>query len=134
MDELKPQGSDFLSRFMPKYLNIILSEKYIPYIAEIIIEGHTDNVGGYMSNLELSQNRALSVAEFCIGEGSSFAKGKNLEYLRKIITVNGKSYTDPIYKNQKTKEIDAAKSRRVELKFRLKDDETISELQRILQQ
>ena len=132
MIHLKKEGSNFLNGFMPKYLSVILDEKYVPYIAEIIIEGHTDNQGSYMYNLKLSQDRALSVAEFCIGEKNTFLRGKKLEQLRKIITVNGKAYSNPVYKDSTKTVIDAEKSRRVEVKFRLKDDETIEELQKIL--
>lgn len=130
MDALKNEGTEFLSAFMPKYLNVVLSEKYVPYIAEIIIEGHTDSAGGYMYNLKLSQNRALSVAEFCVGDNNWFVNGDTLETLRKVITVNGKAYSNPVY--NENGEIDADRSRRVEVKFRLKDDETIDEMQKIL--
>ena len=131
-DVLKSQGTNFLAKFMPKYLKVILSEEYLPYMAEIIIEGHTDNVGGYAFNLKLSQDRALSVANFIVGEQSRFVTGKSRDELRRIITVTGKAYTDPVYTDAKKTKIDNAKSRRVELKFRLKDDETIKELEKIL--
>ena len=131
-DILKSEGTAFLARFMPKYLSVILSDKYLPHIAEIIVEGHTDTEGGYTFNLQLSQERALSVATFIVGEGSKFVSGENIDYLRKIITVTGKSYTHPIYTDNSHTQIDAAKSRRVELKFRLKDDETIGALEKIL--
>lgn len=131
---LKDEGSNFLSGFFPKYLGVILSEKYIPYIAEIIIEGHTDDIGGYMFNLKLSQDRALSVAEYCIGDKNQFVTGEALDKLRSIITVNGKAFSNPIYTDDSKTVIDRDRSRRVEIKFRLKDDETIDELQKILNQ
>lgn len=129
---LKEAGSSFLGQFMPKYFGVILSEKYLPYIAEIIIEGHTDNIGGYAFNLKLSQDRALTVAEYCIGDNNPFVTGEQLDQLRKIITVNGRAYTNPIYTDDTKTVIDQDKSRRVEVKFRLKDDETIEELKQIL--
>lgn len=132
MDVLKPQGTNFLSRFIPAYLKVVLSDEYLPSIAEIIIEGHTDTNGGYTYNLKLSQDRALSVANFIVGENSNFVSGERKEKLRKIITVTGKSFTNPVYTDESKTTIDANKSRRVELKFRLKDDETVAELQRIL--
>ena len=132
MDVLKNEGTDFLGKFIPKYLNVVLSDKYLPSIAEIIIEGHTDTNGGYTYNLKLSQDRALSVANFIVGEKSNFVSGERKDKLRKIITVTGKSFTNPIYTDDSKKKIDASKSRRVELKFRLKDEETIAELQKIL--
>ena len=87
-----------------------------------------------MSNLKLSQDRALSVADYCIGDKNQFVWGDAIGELRKIVTVNGRSFSNPIYADEEKKIIDQDKSRRVEIKFRLKDDETIAELQRILGQ
>lgn len=53
---------------MPKYLDILLKSGYEEYIAEIIIEGHTDRDGSYMYNMKLSQERAYSVAEYILSD------------------------------------------------------------------
>ncbi len=124
--DLKQEGIAFLNDFMPKYLNVVFSEKYLPYLAEIIIEGHTDAQGGYLYNLELSQGRALSVAKFCLDENNGLLQTDKLEQLKQIITVNGKSFSNPVYVDDDKTAIDEERSRRVEVKFRLKDDETIS--------
>ena len=47
-----------------------------------------------------------------------------------MLTVSGRSFSDPVYKADGT--IDAAASRRVEINFRLKDEEMISEMMEIL--
>lgn len=133
MDALKAEGMDFLSKFIPKYMSVILSEEYIPHIAEIIVEGHTDTEGGYEFNLKLSQERAMSVANFIVGENSFFLSGEQRDHIRKIMTVTGKSFTNPIYFDETKTFVDAERSRRVEIKFRLKDDETIQQLQGLLQ-
>lgn len=122
--ELKQEGINYLGDFMPRYLNIVLSDKYVNDIAEIIVEGHTDNNGEYMYNLKLSQDRALNVAKFCIENNPKKAK-----MLKKIITANGRSSSNPV----KTLGItDDKKSRRVELKFRIKDEKTMEIVEEIL--
>lgn len=113
---LKSEGSNFLAQFMPKYFEVIRDEKYRPYIKEVVIEGHTDKKGGYMFNLQLSQDRARSVAEYCIGDDNSFISGDELEQLRKIVTVNGKSYSEA--RDDEPPEA----ARKVVIKLSLKDD------------
>ena len=128
-DQLKPQGTEFLTEFCPRYMSILLSEEFREYISEIIIEGHTDTSGGYLLNLGLSQRRALSVATFCL-EDNNNVLGIDTEELRKIITANGRSYSDPVLDENGNVNMDA--SRRVEFKFRLKDEDMITEMISIL--
>ena len=129
--ELKPEGTDFLKQFVPRYLSILLQDDFRDYISEIIIEGHTDTVGDYLFNLELSQKRALSVAKFCLQEGNAdFSMDIDIAELRKLVTANGRSFSDPVYNSDGSINMDA--SRRVEFKFRLKDEDMISEMSDIL--
>lgn len=55
----------------------------------------------------------------------------SLEQLQHILTVNGRSYSDPFYA-QNSNAIDMAASRRVEIKFRLKEDEMIEKIVEII--
>lgn len=125
-DELKKTGQEFLGDFLPKYMHILLSPKYRPYISEIVIEGHTDTSGTYLFNLGLSQERAYSVADYCLNEKSTFLSKDEKETLQSFLTTSGRSYSDPVLKADGT--VDAAASRRVEILFRLKDEEMIREM------
>ena len=57
-------------------------------LSQIIIEGHTDDVGSYIYNMELSQKRAFEVIKYIYDEMPNF-KGK--EELKSYITANGRS-------------------------------------------
>lgn len=125
---IKEEGQQFLQRFIPVYLGVLLQPEYEPYLGEIIIEGHTDTSGSYLVNLELSQERALNVAAYCLQMPnlSSIQVAK----LRDILTAKGRSYSDPVYFEDGTINMDA--SRRVEFKFRMKDSEMIDEIRNML--
>lgn len=127
-DNVKESGQELLRRFIPVYLNVLLSPEYVDYLGEIIIEGHTDTQGTYLSNLKLSQERALSVATFCL-QMTELSESQR-ELLRGILTAKGRSYSDPVYGTDGSIDMDA--SRRVEFKFRLKDSEMIDEIREIL--
>lgn len=129
--DLKESGQEFLKEFLPKYINVLLKEEYIGYISEIIIEGHTDTNGTYMHNLKLSQERALSVATFCLQDENNVLSKEEKEILRTIVTANGKSFSNPKCNDDGTINLDA--SRRVEFKFRLKDEEMVAEMMNILE-
>ena len=129
---LSGDGQTTLAEFLPKYFDVVLSEKYINYISEIIIEGHTDTVGSYTYNLDLSQARAESVAEYCFGDGQNMFSPELLAQIRSLVTVSGRSWSSPVYKADGTVDQDA--SRRVEIKFRLSDEEMISQMLGVLEQ
>ena len=125
---LSAAGQNYIQRVLPVYLSVLLSDEYRPYVAEIIIEGHTDTSGGYMTNLLLSQERAYAVAQVVLERGFIYNK---TDILRSLVTVNGRSYSDPIYNDDGTVNMDA--SRRVVFKFRLTDEQMIDQLKEILE-
>ena len=128
---IKDEGELFLNQFLPRYFNVLLKDEFQQYISEIIIEGHTDTTAGYIYNLELSQQRALSVAKYCLDENLSSLSKVQIEELQKILTANGRSFSNPIYNEDGSVNMEA--SRRVEFKFRLKDDEMVDEMIKILE-
>ena len=127
---LTSESKATLKEIIPMYLGVLLQENFRPYIAEIIIEGHTDTDGDYQSNMTLSYNRANSVAKFCM-DGENGLSGQQIEVLQKLMTVNGRSFSNPIYEDGGEK-VNMAASRRVEIKFRLKEDEMIEKISEVL--
>ena len=131
-NELNETGKEFFRTFMPVYLDVLFQKDFEDYIAEIIVEGHTDSSGTYMHNLELSQKRAFSVAEYCVQEDNDFLTKDAVARLRELITVNGCADKAPVYNADGSVNDEA--SRRVEVKFRLKDQEMIQAMDEILNQ
>ncbi len=130
--ELTKDSKAALQEAIPMYLGVLLQEEYRSYIAEIIIEGHTDTKGSFESNMDLSYNRANAVANFCMASGNGLS-AQQITRLQRLMTVNGRSYSSPVYVKG-TMEVDMDASRRVEIKFRLKEDEMISRIADILEQ
>ena len=127
---IKDEGKNFLDQFLPRYFSVLLKNDFHQYISEVIIEGHTDTTADYLYNLELSQQRALAVAKYCLDEKSSSVSKDQIEQLQKIMTANGRSFSNPVYNSDGSIDMDA--SRRVEFKFRLKDEEMVEEMAQIL--
>ncbi len=125
---ITPSGQSELYRLIPVYLEVLMRAEYRDYVAEIIIEGHTDSTGTYENNLELSQDRALSVAKYCLGMSSLSTPQKAV--LQDIMTAKGRSYSNRVFNADGTENME--RSRRVEIKFRLKDSEMIVEMNKIL--
>ena len=129
--ELTSAGRSFVDRFLPVYLDVLFSEEYKEYVSEIIIEGHTDSDGGYLSNLELSQQRALAVASYVLGSKCQAVSADVKNELRPVVTVNGRSFSDRIFDARGVEDKDA--SRRVVFKFRLTDEQMIQQMRQILE-
>lgn len=128
--ELTDAGKQELADILPIYCKVLLQKDYKKYLAEIIIDGYTDTDGDYYYNLELSQKRSLAVAEYLTEIRESFLDADQIEQLQDYLTVNGHSMANPIMDADGNVDKDA--SRRVEVKFRLKDEEMIEELNEIM--
>ena len=129
-DKLSGEGKDYIDEFLPLYLSVLFSDENADYISEVIIEGHTDNVGTYNDNLRLSQNRAYAVAEYVLSDSNKSLSSSQKARLKEVLTVNGRSYSDLIY--DANGNVDADASRRVVFKFRLTDEQMITQMQQIL--
>lgn len=121
---LSSNGKNYLNKLIPIYINTIFSKpELISQIENIVIQGHTDSqmFSGiknpdlqYMKNMTLSLQRANSVADYIFS--TNFDKQYSTQ-LKKILVVEGKSYSEPIIVNGKE---DYNKSRRVELRLKAK--------------
>ena len=130
-NEIKEAGKAALNSCIPVYIHTLLSEEYRDYVGEIIVEGHTDTTGQYLNNLALSQQRALAVATYCLSDEMVGLSYTDKETFKSIMTANGRADADPIYNADGTVNMDA--SRRVVIKFRMKDSDMIDQMSAILE-
>ena len=119
-----------LRSVLPIYCKVLLNPSYRQYLGEIIIAGYTDTDGDYAYNMALSQQRSLAVAEYLLEIQGEFLTDQEQADLQSYLSVNGNSMSNPVLDAQGNVDKDA--SRRVEVKFRLKDEEMISELNSIM--
>ena len=90
---LTQQGKDFLQKFVPVYAEAIfeLPPEQQAVITRLVVEGHTDTVGGYSSNMELSTKRANAVLTY-IDQGMTDFPYK--QDLLKKLTAVGRGESD----------------------------------------
>ena len=122
---LKDEAKAQLKKTFEEYIGtLVTNPKIKPHLDKIIIEGHTDSDGGYLYNLDLSQRRAFAVMNYLLT--LDFAKKYNLQPL---MIASGRSYLDTIKVNG-VEDKDA--SRRIEIKFRLKNEDAMHEIEKVL--
>ena len=127
---LTDDGKAILKEVLPIYYGVLLDEKYIDYIAEITFDGYTDTDGTFEYNLKLSQDRAYAVADFVLNTMSEDMNEATLEDLKGKLVVNGHSWNNPVL--TKKGKVNKEKSRRVEIRFRLKDEDMVNELSKLM--
>ena len=108
-----------------EYVDALISNPNIKkHLDKIIIEGHSDSDGSYLYNLDLSQKRAFAVMHYLLT--LDYIKQHNI---KEKLVASGRSYLDSIKVNG-VEDKDA--SRRIEVKFRLKNEDAMYEIERIL--
>ncbi|QED28449.1 OmpA family protein [Microvenator marinus] len=128
-DRLRKPGQERLKELLPIYFEALLGDpKLRVHVGQIVFEGHSnsnfsgsDPKAAYLFNLQLSQARAYSVMQFVFRE--DLAKGYQIE---SVLAANGYSSSRPVFDGEGLE--DKERSRRLELRFRLKDEEAIREL------
>lgn len=119
-DTIQPRFREILRDFVPRYINILKSDRYRREVREIRIEGHTSSewtgnhsaIEAYFNNMELSQSRTRAILQLVLQLPVS---SENSEWLRPLITANGLSSSKLILDRNGNE--DRRRSRRVE--FRL---------------
>jgi chemotaxis protein MotB len=122
---LKEGAKEELKKAFEEYIGALVTNPQIkPHLDKIIIEGHTDSDGGYLYNLDLSQKRAFAVMNYLLT--LEIAKKYNL---KPLLVASGRAYLDAVRVNG-VEDKDA--SRRIEIKFRLKNEDAMHEIEKVL--
>lgn len=116
---LTSEGEEAVKQFMSVLSEVLSEEKYIGFISDIVIQGHTDTNGTYEYNLTLSQQRAQTVLDYCIGQENEI--GNSLYNVNELLYAEGCSYDFPIFNDNG--EIDMDASRRVSFIFHINVEE-----------
>ena len=124
--QLSPKGKQFLDKFTPIYFDTVFENEAVSKsIENIIVQGHTDSQTfrdakteneQFTKNMNLSLQRAFAVQDYMLQKTKY--KEKYNKDLRNMLIVEGRSYSDPVLDAQGHE--DYSKSRRVELKLRVK--------------
>lgn len=146
---LEPEVDSVVRAFAGQYLDVLFGdarfEGFRSELEAIVVEGHTNDNGGYKYNLSLSQRRAYTVMEVMLDE----AREEYEADLQRLITANGRSFAELVCLNGEVDlesstapdttlrcagrgGVDLKKSRRIEIRFQLKDRELLEQLLALL--
>ena len=122
---LKAEAETEVKQAFEEYISaLVTNTKIKPHLDKIVIEGHTDSDGGYLYNLDLSQKRAFAVMNFLLT--LDFAKEHNI---KPLMIASGRAYLDAVMVDGIE---DESASRRIEIKFRLKNEDAMHEIEKVL--
>ncbi len=133
--DLRPEGKSVLSEVMPRYFDVLFGEEdLISQIEQVVVVGHADRTFNrrqygdpemaYKHNLDLSQKRAFSVMEYLLDDPLIT---NHRDRLKELGTATGRSFMDPVIDDETGIE-DEDRSRRIEIRFRLKDHELLEQV------
>ena len=119
--QLRPEGRQQLDKIFDAYIKVVLSEEFKDLVRQIEIEGHTNSNGTYLFNLQLSQQRALTVMTEFLSRA-----GARSERLQQIVVAGGRSFAHLIRDAGGNE--DPVLSRRIEIHLRLKESELFQDI------
>lgn len=118
-----------LKEFCPRYINVLVQDRLLHGIQEVIVQGHTskgwNKITGanqsFINNIELSQKRAVNVLSLCYLLDDTHIASNRL-WLESHFHANGLASSQPIYVGR---DVSASLSRRVEFMVVSKPDPKI---------
>lgn len=137
--ELSKEGRETLEKTLPTYYEALLGDPRLRgHVDQIVFEGHTnsnfssgseDPAKAYLFNLRLSQARAYAAMEHVIKANISPELNAS-----SLLAANGYSSSRLLYlQTAEGKEEDKVGSRRLELRFRLKDEAALNKLKELFE-
>ena len=123
---IRDESREKLESFVKTYLRVLLDNPEVrSHLAQIVIEGHTNDNGTYLRNLRLSQERSHAVMDYLLTLDTPY-----IRFLEMYVVASGRSFSEPIL--DPAGGVDKIRSRRIEFKFRLKDEEAVGSLGKVL--
>lgn len=122
---LRPEGQELVRRVATRFAPRLLADTAVDrHLEAIVVEGHTDTVGTYLSNLDLSQRRAQTVLRAIVETtyGEPYA-----ERLRSLLVASGRSEVEAL-EAASAGRYEPARARRIVLRVRLRDEELLRKL------
>jgi outer membrane protein OmpA-like peptidoglycan-associated protein len=115
---LRPEGEKFLKTYIPRFAEVLCTDRFRPNIESIVVEGHTDThpYAGHTAeesqnlNLKLSQDRSMEVVKNALADLEG-TEGERDCFLEKL-SASGRG--------EQEQEATPDESRRVILKIRVK--------------
>ena len=115
--DLTDDGKACIDGFLKAYAEVLLSGEHADAVKGVQFDGHTDTVGRYEYNLELSQKRAETVLAYCVGENNAGLTAEQTAAFAAAAVAVGHSFDEPVLGADGRVDMDA--SRRVEIRFYL---------------
>ena len=115
--ELSAEGKEYLDKVFGVYAQTLLEGEYADRVSDIIFEGHTNTLGTFEYNQDLSEKRADAVLNHCLQSEANGLSSELKAQVEALASPVGRSYTDPVYTSDG--EVDMEASRRVCLKFHI---------------
>jgi outer membrane protein OmpA-like peptidoglycan-associated protein len=116
--DIPQRGKVFMTQFIPKLSKVLYSDEFKEEIGSIVVEGHADPRGDDKWNLQLSQDRSMTVVGKCLEIFDSDNMVDEKDYFLNKLSATGRGKKDPIRVNGV---VDNDKSRRVVFKIRIQD-------------
>lgn len=138
--DVKEGFREILDDFFPRYLAIIMQDRFIHNIEEIRIEGHTSSIWtrttsedlAYFKNMALSHARTMNVLEYLFNSPNIDLYPEERKWLRRHFRAIGFSSAIPLNSQgleiQNPLEEDYKKSQRVEFRVRTNIEHKIEKI------